>query len=558
MKWIKYILMVIVIIAVTLFVAVRSMILEPPLIENKDVLQSSVIHVNDSLSLCNDNWLKMNEGGISEMYISGSPFEMGVQNGMLTQELASRQEAYFFDFISSLIPSKATLQYLKYFISYFNKDLDEYIPLNLRKEIYGISLFASDDYDFVGEKYHRILNYHAAHDIGHTIQNMNLVNCTAFSVQNELTNDSSLIIGRNLDFSAGDDFARNKLVVFCEPDSGYNFAYVSWGGMIGVLSGMNEHGLTITLNSAKSGIPLSAKTPVSLISREVLQYAKTIDEAYNIIQSYDSFVSESFFIGSAVDKKAVVIEKSLDAVAIYDSKESKLVLTNHFQSDELKDTELNLESIEEGCTMYRMQRTHELIDGYEHLDVNKVVGILRDKNGMSDRSIGIGNEAAVNQLICHHSIVFKPEEKLMWVSSFPYQENNYVAYDLDKVFSNDFNVEKDAVSIDSLKIEASAFYQGNGVETIWRYRALLNTIKANLDSESMPVLDTGAIEAIVEQNKDFYYTFYILGQYFEKIGAADTALAYYEQSLNCKIPRMVDREQVLKRIEGIKNEHDNK
>ncbi|MCG8578541.1 MAG: C45 family autoproteolytic acyltransferase/hydrolase [Bacteroidales bacterium] len=558
MKWIKYILISFVILAAILFVAVRSMILEPPVVENKDVLQSSVIHVNDSLSMCKDNWLKLNDGGISEMYISGSPFEMGVRNGMLTKELASTQEAYFFDFISSLIPSKATLQYLKYFISYFNKDLDEYIPLALRQEIYGISLFASDEYDFVGEKYHRILNYHAAHDIGHTIQNMNLVNCTAFSIQNELTTDSSLIIGRNLDFSAGDDFARHKLVVFCEPDSGYKFAYISWGGMIGVLSGMNEHGLTVTLNSAKSGIPLSAKTPVSLISREVLQHAKTIEEAYNIIQSYDSFVSESFFIGSAIDKKAVIIEKSLDAVAIYDSKEAKLVLTNHFQSDELKDTELNIESIEEGCSMYRMQRTHELIDAYEQLDVQCVVDILRDKRGTDNRSIGIGNEAAVNQLICHHSVVFKPEEKIMWVSKFPYQENGFVAYDLNKIFSKNFDVENHAVSVDSLEVAASDFYLANGVDDVWQYRATLDNIKSYLDSESVPHLSNTAVDAIVEQNKDFYYTWYILGQYFERTGDPDKALAYYEQSLKCKIPRMVDKQQVLNRIEEVKNEYDNK
>ncbi|MCU4154360.1 hypothetical protein J1N10_00100 [Carboxylicivirga sp. A043] len=558
MKWIKYILISISIIAIVLFVAVRSMILEPPAVDNKDVLQSTVININDSLSLCKSDWLKLNDGGISELYISGSPFEMGVHNGMLTKGLAGKQEAYFFDFISSLIPSKATLQYLKYFISYFNKDLDEYIPLPLRQEIYGISLFASDDYDFVGEKYHRILNYHAAHDIGHTIQNMNLVNCTAFSVQNELTSDSLLIIGRNLDFSAGDDFARNKLVVFCEPDTGYNFAYISWGGMIGVLSGMNEHGLTVTLNSAKSGIPLSAKTPVSLISREVLQYAKTIDEAYTIIQSYDSFVSESFFVGSAIDKKAVIIEKSLDAVAIYDSKESKLVLTNHFQSGELKDTELNLESIEEGCSMYRLQRTHELIDGHKQLDVEAVVDILRDKNGKNNRSIGIGNEAAVNQLICHHSVVFKPEEKLMWVSKFPYQENDFVAYDLNKVFSESFDVQTQEVTVDSLKIDASEFYQSNGVHNIWHYRSQLDSIKAQLSNDAKTTIDDATIEAIIEQNKDFYYTYYILGQYFESINEGDKALAFYKQSLNCKIPRMVDKQQVLNRIEGIKNEYDNK
>ncbi len=554
MKWIKYILITIIVGSTLIYLALRSIMLDPPVVKLKGVLNSPVVQITDSLSVCDGDWIKKNDGGVSELFISGSPFEMGVKNGKLTQELAERQERYFFEFISNLIPSKATLNYLKYFIAYFNKDLDNYIPLSLRQEIYGVSLFASDKYDFVGEKYHRILNYHAAHDIGHTIQNMNLVNCTAFSVQNELTKDSTLIIGRNLDFSAGDDFARNKLVVFCKPDSGYNFAYISWGGMIGVLSGMNERGLTVTLNSAKSGIPLSAKTPVSLISREVLQHAGNIKEAYDIIKKYDSFVSESFFIGSAHDKKTVIIEKSIESVAVYDSQSSKQVLTNHFQSDQLRNTELNVEAINEGCSMYRLQRTHELIDTAKVLDVEKAIEILRDKNGINNREIGIGNEAAVNQLICHHSVVFKPEQRLMWVSKFPYQENDYLAYDLNEIFSDSFNVKTKSVSIDSLKVSCSDFYKSGGVDTFWQYRSVLDSVKNKLLNNERVLINDTNINKIIKQSAEYYYAYYILGQYFESINDRTKALHYYKTSLSCKIPRMVDRQQILNRIEVLKNE----
>src|SRR6202000_715785 len=98
------------------------------------------------------------------------------------------------------------------------------------------------------------------------------------------------------------------------------------------VSGMNEKGLTVTLNAAKSGVPTSAATPVSIIAREVIQYAKTIDEAYAIIKKRKSFVSESFMISSAVDSNVVIIEKTPDTTSIYqvNAKEQKLILTNHF------------------------------------------------------------------------------------------------------------------------------------------------------------------------------------------------------------------------------------
>lgn len=503
--------------------------------------------------VCLDSWLKKNEFGLWEMYLKGDAYELGIKHGILAAEQIRHQEEVFVAGIREMVPSDRYLRFLKQVVVWMNRKLDDHIPLEFQQEILGVSQQASETFDFIGPPYQRMLNYHAAHDIGHALQNMNLVACTAFGVNGSRSADSSLLVGRNFDFSMGDDFAKEKIVAFYDPSEGNRFASITWGGMIGVVSGMNEHGLVVTLNAAKSGIPASSKTPTSILARQILQYASNIREAWEIAGRSEIFVSESFLISSALDNRTVVIEKAPENMAMYESADDVLILTNHFQSDTFKNSKRTLQNKKEGASVYRWERTGELLGRQNLHDEGSFASILRDRAGKNDVSIGMGNEKAINQLIAHHSVIFKPDEREMWVSAFPYCLGTYVHYDLDSLFSDQGHQGR--ITYQSEKnIPEDPFLSDPFFTEFNTYREETKRIRSLLEEGGTGVINSREMEGYLDLNPDYYHPYYIAGEWYRLTGHPEKAMEMYDRALQKEIPRQVDRDQILEAKEEINNE----
>ncbi len=515
-----------------------------PVPDDPAALQISRTVADSNFVYCKDGWMHKSNTGLWELYTQGKDFDRGVVNGLLSQELVRFQEVAFIDELGRMIPSKTYQDFLLYFVRYFNRNLPDYVSPEYKQEILGVSNFASDEFDYIGPKYLRILNYHAAHDIGHALQNMNLVGCTAFAVWDARSADSSILIGRNFDFYVGDEFSKEKIVEFVRPDKGYPFMMITWGGMIGVVSGMNQQGLTVTLNADKSEIPTGARTPVSLVAREILQYASDIAEARKIAQSRETFVSESFLIGSAKDHKVVVIEKTPETTAFYDPDTNYIILTNHFLSDELKNTELNKENIKNETSEYRYERVQELINREPVFGVKDVASVLRDQKGLGDKNIGMGNEKSINQLIAHHSIIFQPEKHRVWVAAPPYQLGEYVCYDLDSIFAEgpDRKPGKE-IYLQNLTIPADTFLYSQD----YRNFKLFKEKSAYLDKVGNE-LPAGFEEEYINTNPESFLVYFRLGNYFFRNEDYEKAGGYYQKALTKEVASAYEKKLIREKL----------
>jgi predicted choloylglycine hydrolase len=498
-----------------------------------------------------NNWLHQNDYGIWEMYLEGSALERGVAHGKLTQPLMEYQEQAFVDKIFQLIPSEGYLQLLRNLIGWFNRDMEQYIPLELKQEIYGISRSAHPKFDIIAAPYRRMLNYHGAHDIGHALQNLALVGCTSFATN---LNDSlrPQFLGRNFDFYVSDDFARNVIVCRVVPDSGYAFTYITWASFAGVVSGMNDCGLTVTINAAKSTYPLKSAMPISLLAREIVQYASNLDQAISIAQKRKLFVSESIQIASAQENQSIIIEVTPTHLEVVRGHEKSLICANHFQSEALGKTELNLNDMQNGPSLYRFTRAQQLIAAMKDSNiVNQMAQILRNRDGIDQKNLGLGNEKAMNQLISHHSIIFEPDSLTFWISSPPFQLGPYLAYkNTDFIANYDFS-QHGQLYQSSQTIAADPFLYSIQFQQFLLYRKAKAQLQTALfKGDSIALFDAFA-QRFVQSNPNYYYVYQLVGDYYFEHHQGQKALHFYQKSLNFENEYASNRNRIKERISKI-------
>jgi hypothetical protein len=281
-----------------------------------------------------------------------------------------------------------------------------------------------------------------------------------------------------------------------------------------------------------------------------LQYAATIEEAVAIAKTREVFVSESIMVGSANDHKAVLIEVSPQKFGVYDvPNTTQLICSNHFQSDAYKGDKNNEDAIANSHSEYRYERMSELLEENGTMNPVKAAAIMRNTDGLNNLALGYGNEKAINQLLAHHSVIFKPEQRQVWVSANPYQLGAYVAYDLDEVFGTKHNDPAKSMAIDSLLIPEDPFVKSPEFKNYERYRVQDRVVdQAITNDEALPA---GFIKEYELLNPDFWIVYYKAGVYNYKKGYYTAARAEFEKALTKEIttlPGKQKTEEYLKKI----------
>jgi predicted choloylglycine hydrolase len=500
----------------------------------KDTLR---VKVNDSFFRVGKNQLRKNQFGIWEMYLEGNAYQRGLATGSLTRELIEIQEKSLIKkIVSEVTTAKDSVKQLLKFYNNYTVNLNESIPDEYYRELSGLIPFANSSLDTLTQPINRLWYMQALPDITHDFEELFESGCSSFAVWGNKSFDGKLIVARNYDFHINEAFNENKLVTFIKPDNGHRFVTYSWPGFMGVVSGINEYGVTVTINSGLSKTNKKAKTPIGYVAREILQYSKNSYEARRIAEDFNVFASESILVGSAVEREALIIEKSAEKQAVYKANNiTTVVCANHFQSETFYDDTYNRDATYNTNSMHRFERIYELLNAEDKMTPKKAVKVLREKRGLQDSLLGFGNKRAINQLKAHHAIVFKPQDYKLWISAKPYNLGKFVSYDVKESFARFEDTIPVNTSVANLKdvIAEDPFLNSETYNNYAAYKSLYNLIAEQI-TLNQPVPDA-LLQRLILLNPHQWEAYTLVGDYFYGIENFVEATEKYQAALDLRV-----------------------
>ncbi len=349
-------------------------------------------------------------GALWVMHLAGDPAQLGYRHARLTAPIMAAGDVRMLDLFATFVPSAALRSVLTTVVRARYRDVDRGFPQDRRAEIYGESIAYGDRGPAFLTPYHRLVYLHALYDIALAFERSPLLGCTAF---------------------VASWFDAEKTVQIVEPAGRLAFVSIAWPGLTGVVSGMNAAGIWVSVNGARAGTFEEHGVPVVFTTRTILEEAHTLDEAIAIAVRDAPMASHMLLVADGTSGESAVIERAPGLEPAVRRRTPVMVVANHFATPNFASDPKNVFVREHTSTVAREARLEQLVtraDG--RVDARTAVAILRDRSGVDDAPLPLGNRNAIDALIATHSVVADLTARVVWVSEGPHTLGAYRRIDL--------------------------------------------------------------------------------------------------------------------------------
>ncbi len=380
-------------------------------------------------------------GGLTALYLAGTPYEMGYQHGVLARDRIHGFRRAAYAYVTSLVQrsvSRALPGWLARPLLFHSAAA--YWPTltpELIEEMQGIA-------DGAGVHPIEVL-------VSTAIWEMVLVSgCSEFAAVGPVTADGSLLHGYNYDLMHPDHALIQPYLaaLFYHPSQGIPFVSFNTVGSVGANAGMNEAGISVAWDNTylrddtlTQGVGLPV-VPYIVTLRRLLQHSRRLDEAVQALtESLPRPLADIAIVASAHEGQAVAVETAGHLHAVREMEDGAIWSTNCFRSPLLAphDRRGDGRGLPEATAWQRFPR----YTAYRQLFAARrgqltpalAVSFLRDPYPREAKGFVHPNPAPRTTIcrdITSWSVVMEPGKGRLWISDteLPGCQGRFTAFDL--------------------------------------------------------------------------------------------------------------------------------
>ena len=336
------------------------------------------------------------KAGVTVVYLTGSPYEIGLAHGTLCKREILEVNRQYFEYFNQFLDDSSDKW------EDFSKELKKRIPQEYLEEMRGISDGSQIEFD-------KILFLNA-------LSTISMANkCFAFSFRET---NSKIITFRQIDNDPKSHLYKNMILYIIKPQKGYSFAAILNPGWVDGETGMNEHGVTVSQNNIGIKQTEWDLMPITHLSRYMLQYARNIDEAEQILDKQEAYPARLLFVSSK--KGASIFEIANKEKARIDMKNEPLTLANHA-------CVIASRIIRKSSTRRINYANQFLNENSEDMNIHKAIELVRSSKITWRWVPGVHN---------YQSFIFSPSDLDFWIAippdtnSVPASYGPYIGFNL--------------------------------------------------------------------------------------------------------------------------------
>jgi hypothetical protein len=231
---------------------------------------------------------------------------------------------------------------------------------------------------------------------------------TAFAATRTATADGGAIVGRNVDWS--DDGGRRRPIAIRYHPANGDLVHViaTWPLVLIPIVGINEAGLTVSINFFDADKMIAFRIP-RFLYRRVLQRATTVDEALAILAEGGNRGGPGFLVLADAAGAIALAECAVDGCAVHRPADDWLAQSNHARTEAMRphDEGRTADSFRRRAAMEAAVRGH-----LGEIAPQVAATILRDRSNSA-----FINDYTVANLRVLNSVVVQPAARVMWHST---------------------------------------------------------------------------------------------------------------------------------------------